>query len=450
MTQFAREFNFDGIVGPSHNYAGLAYGNVASSRHKDTTSNPRAAALEGLEKMRRVAELGVAQAVLPPLRRPRLDFLRKLGFDGGDSDVIDRAAKTAPELLAACYSASSMWTANAATVSPSPDCADGRVHVSVANLTSMLHRAFEAKSTLRNLRWVFGDDFRFAVHGALPPAVALTDEGAANHTRLCSKYGSPGLEIFTYGRSAIRTDLSGPTQYPARQTLEASQAIARRHALEPRQTIFVQQRPEVIDAGVFHNDVIAVGNQNVLICHERAFVDQATTIAQIRQQFEAVCGDELVVIEVCDRDLSLEDAVRSYLFNSQLLSLADGTMALICPHECREIMAASDCLDHILAGDNPIVRAIPLNLRQSMQNGGGPACLRLRVVLNEIQLAAIHPGVIYSAQLHARVETWVKKHYRERLNPADLMDPHLPLEIEAALAELASILQFPPEVMLDA
>ena len=51
----AREFNFDGLVGPSHNYAGLSFGNVASFSNVKSASNPKQAALQGLAKMRALA-----------------------------------------------------------------------------------------------------------------------------------------------------------------------------------------------------------------------------------------------------------------------------------------------------------------------------------------------------------------------------------------------------------
>ncbi len=52
------EINFDGIVGPSHNYAGLSLGNLASARNAGAVSRPRDAALQGLAK-----DLGVSQQV---------------------------------------------------------------------------------------------------------------------------------------------------------------------------------------------------------------------------------------------------------------------------------------------------------------------------------------------------------------------------------------------------
>ncbi|HEY1628343.1 MAG TPA: N-succinylarginine dihydrolase, partial [Tepidisphaeraceae bacterium] len=196
------EINFDGIVGPTHNYAGLSFGNVASMQSKSAVSNPRRAALEGLAKMKFLMDLGVRQAVLPPQERPHLPTLRKLGFAGSDGEILEKVHRKHPALLAAMSSASSMWAANAATVSPSADCGDGRVHFTLANLISNVHRAIETEATSRVLRAIFADEKHFMVHDALPAAVQFADEGAANHVRLCADHASAGVEVFVYGRMA--------------------------------------------------------------------------------------------------------------------------------------------------------------------------------------------------------------------------------------------------------
>lgn len=448
----AREFNFDGIVGPTHNYAGLSYGNVASTTHKNQPSNPRAAALQGLEKMKRVAALGIPQAVLPPLRRPALDFLRNLGYQGTDRQVIEKAGAADPTLVATAFSASSMWTANAATVSPSADCADGRVHLTVANLASTLHRSLEPAATLKVLQFLFHDARHFCVHPPLTPSQGIADEGAANHMRLAARHGQPGLECFVYGRreSADGTQSSAPLQairFPARQTLEASQSVARQHQLTPARTRLIQQNPAAIDAGVFHNDVIAVANENVLFCHEMAFVDQPRLLTELTQQFSQQTGQPLHVVQISNRDLSLESAVKSYLFNSQLVTLPNGKMSLVCPIECYEMEGAKRCIDAILDADNPIDHVEFMNLRQSMQNGGGPACLRLRVVLTQPEAAAMHPGIVFSDALYNQLVGWVTKHYRDRLIPSDLQDPNLVPEVNTAVDALNDILGFPADLL---
>ena len=323
----AFEANFDGLVGPTHNYSGLSFGNIASKNNFGTTANPKLAALQGLAKMKSLTDLGFKQGVLAPLDRPSIESLRRLGFSGSDAEVILAAAKTAPLVLASAQSASSMWSANAATVSPSANTNDGRVHFTPANLNNKFHRSIEHPTTARILKAVFPDAQFFAHHDALPGCPQFGDEGAANHTRFCRHYGERGVEFFVYGASGFNMAVPAPKKFPARQTLEASQAVARLHGLNANNVVFAQQNPEVIDAGVFHNDVIAVGNGNVLFCHESAFLDKRAVIAEISKKF----GSDFVVIQVAAEDVTVDEAVKSYLFNSQLLTRADGSMLLVDP-----------------------------------------------------------------------------------------------------------------------
>ncbi len=438
----AREFNFDGLVGPSHNYAGLSFGNVASFSNVRSSSNPRQAALQGLAKMRELAARGFAQAVMPPQGRPNFRLLRSLGFSGTDADVLARAYREAPVILACAWSAAPMWTANAATVSPSADSLDGRVHFTAANLNNKLHRSEEHVQATRTLRAIFGNSEHFMVHDPLPSVPAFADEGAANHTRFAASHGAAGVEFFVYGRVEFDPSAPAPKKYPARQTLEASQAVARLHGLDPARTVFASQNPDVIDQGVFHNDVIAVGNGNVLFYHEQAFADEGGTLDALRRAL-AVAGTELHPVRVASSQVAVGDAVASYLFNSQLLSKADGRMALVVPHECRENAAVADYLAGLLAGRGPIDELIEFDLRQSMRNGGGPACLRLRVALTDAEAAAMHQGVIMTEALYAQLVAWVERHYRDRIETQDLMDPQLALECAAALEELTRILGLP-------
>ncbi|MFC0398883.1 N-succinylarginine dihydrolase [Paraburkholderia rhizosphaerae] len=435
----ATEANFDGLVGPTHNYAGLSFGNVASLSNEKSVANPKAAAKQGLRKMKQLADLGFRQGVLPPQERPSLRLLRELGFSGADANLIAKVAKEAPELLAAASSASAMWTANAATVSPSADTEDARVHFTPANLCSKLHRAIEHESTRRTLRTIFADESRFAVHEALPGTPALGDEGAANHTRFCSAYGERGVEFFVYGRSEYRRGPE-PKRYPARQTFEASRAVAQRHGLADGTTVFAQQNPDVIDAGVFHNDVIAVGNATTLFCHQLAFAGQSAVYDELRAKL-AARNAAFDVIEVPDARVSVADAVTSYLFNSQLLMRADGTQVLVVPQECRENERVAQYLDDLVSASGPIGEVKVFDLRESMKNGGGPACLRLRVVLTDAEREAVAPGVWIDDRLFGLLDTWIDTHYRDRLAPADLADSQLLNESRTALDELTQILR---------
>lgn len=434
-----REVNFDGLVGPTHNYAGLAHGNVASMRHGGLESNPKEAALQGLAKMKALKDAGYAQGVLPPQQRPDLGALRDLGFSGSNAQLLERAAIDAPQLLRAVCSASSMWTANAATVTPSRDAADGRAHFTPANLQSSFHRFLEPQTTGRVLAAIFRDEARFAHHPALPATPAFSDEGAANHTRLAAAHDDPGVHLYVYGRQAFG-GRSEPKRFPARQTLEASQAVARQHGLSDAQTVFAQQHPEAIDAGVFHNDVIAVGNGPVLLYHEMAFLDEQRTLDELR----AKMATPLIPVRVPMNAVSMDDAVASYLFNSQLLSDPDGSgaMTLVVPGECQENEAVWRTIqDLLLGGNNPINDVVVKDVKQSMRNGGGPACLRLRVVLSEAERAGLSGRVLFDDALYGDLTAWVEKHYRDRLGPEDLADPQLAEETLTALDELTRILQ---------
>lgn len=432
------EANFDGLVGPTHNYAGLAQGNVASAKNAEQPSDPRGAVLQGLAKMKALAELGMAQGVLPPQERPHIPSLKRLGFSGSDAEVLRKAHRDAPGLLAAMASASSMWTANAATVSPGADCADGRVHFTPANLATHLHRAIEPETTARALRAIFADARHFMHHEALPATPQMGDEGAANHTRLCGSYGAPGLELFVYG--AAGEDRPRPQKYPARQTLAASEAVARLHQLDPARCHFAQQKPEVIDQGVFHNDVIAVGNREVLLYHEQAFTDTAALRDWVQRGLRG-SGRDAVLLEIPDGEVPVQDAVHSYLFNSQLICPPDGSMWIVAAHECEEHPRVWAAIQRLVADPaNPIAGVKVFDLRQSMRNGGGPACLRLRVVLDQAQRDAVNPSNWMNQGLYQRLVAWARKHYRDRLVLADLADPALLDESRSALDELTQIL----------
>ncbi|MDE1169003.1 MAG: N-succinylarginine dihydrolase [Pseudomonas sp.] len=436
----AYEVNFDGLVGPTHNYGGLSYGNVASQSNSQQGSNPREAARQGLAKMKALMDMGFQQGVLAPQERPDVAALRKLGFAGSDAQVIERAAREAMPLLVASCSASSMWVANAATVSPSADTADGRVHFTAANLNCKYHRSIEHPTTSRVLGAMFANDQHFAHHAALPAVGQFGDEGAANHTRFCRSYGEAGVEFFVFGRSAFDTRYPAPQKYPARQTLEASQAVARLHGLSDDGVVYAQQNPAVIDQGVFHNDVIAVGNGELLFHHEDAFLDTEAMLGELQAKL-AKRGGNFQSVCVPRAQVAVEDAVRSYLFNSQLLSRADGSMLLIVPEECRANERVWQYLQQLTAQGGPVAEVKVFDLKQSMQNGGGPACLRLRVALNETELAAVNPGVIMTPSLYDTLTVWVDKHYRDRLSESDLADPKLLVECRTALDELTQILK---------
>ncbi len=416
----AQEINFDGLIGPSHNYAGLSLGNIASAGNKGGISRPKAAALQGLAKMRRVMNLGLAQGVLPPHPRPHGDTLAALGFRGTQGQMAAACWRDDPLLFANLFSASAMWTANAGTISPSADTADGKLHVSPANLVSNLHRSREADFTHRLLTKLFADQKHFVVHAALPMAAQFGDEGAANHGRLCASHGAPGIELFVYGENP-------DGRYPARQTLRASAAIARRHLLPPEHQLFIQQSNRAIEAGAFHNDVVSVANGRVLFTHEAAFEKPDDAYAALR----AAMPDVQILI-VPEAEVPLADAIKSYLFNSQLLSLADGSMALILPGEAQEIASTRGYIETLLGRDTPIKAAHFIDVRESMRNGGGPACLRLRVAVTEAEQAALDARFLLTEQKIAALEQAVQQTYPDEIAPEQLGDPALQTQVHAA------------------
>lgn len=431
------EMNFDGLVGPTHNYAGLSEGNVASLTNANECSNPKQAALQGLKKMKALHDMGLAQGVFAPQERPDIYTLRRLGFQGTDGQVLEAAFKASPALLAACCSASTMWTANAATVSPSADTTDNKVHFTAANLANKFHRSLEPTTTSNILRAMFADQQYFVHHQHLNDNEHFGDEGAANHTRLCQDYGQQGIEIFTYGRYAFNRNKPTPVKFPARQTFEASQAIARLHGLPEENAVFVQQNPDVIDQGVFHNDVIGVGNQNVLFYHQQAYLNTSDFVDEVSRKFK---GDKLHFIEVKTDQVSIQDAVNTYLFNTQIVTLNDNSMAVIAPMHCRENKNVYNYLQSVIADDSPIDHVEFFDVNESMKNGGGPACLRLRVAMTDAEIQAVNPACVLTEQLYTTLVSWVNTHYRDRLVVDDLRDPSLLVESRTALDQLTQIL----------
>jgi succinylarginine dihydrolase len=245
-----------------------------------------------------------------------------------------------------------------------------------------------------------------------------------------------GVEIFVYGRSAAETRAG----FPARQTLEACRALARRHGLDAKRTIFARQAVEAIDAGAFHNDVVAVAHEQVLFHHEHAFADKAALYAEIREKAAGLF--EPVFVEVSARNVSLADAVSSYLFNSQLVrEPGAAALTLIAPSEVRENNKTASVVAEMAAAPNAAIGRVEyVEVRESMRNGGGPACLRLRISMNEAERGAMAQGFLLTNALADQLEAWVRAHYREELAPDDLADPALIAETQAALDALTRIL----------
>ncbi len=421
--------NFDGLVGPTHNFAGLGKGNLASMESRGEVAKPRQAALQGLYKMKMLSDLGLKQGILPPHERPDVYTLRQVGFTGTDAQVIEEAFKQAPTLATACYSASSAWAANSATITPSIDSLDGHVHITPANLASRFHRSLETNVTSFSLMGLFAHEEAFTHHEPLPSHPQLGDEGSANQIRLCADYGQLGIHLFTYGCVGFGEGVK-PSRFPARQSLEACQALARLHQLKSERVVYAQQNPELIDAGVFHNDIAAVGNKDVLLYHEKAWIDTPKVIAEL----EAKMGD-LTAVKIA---LPVEELVKSYVLNSQLLSLPSNEMVLIAPVESRGVA------DEIVASTESISRVLYFDLFESMRNGGGPACLSLQAVLTDSELEATNQRLLFGSGLYHELVDWVNRHYRDELSIDDLCDPDLLLETREALDELTELLDLGP------
>lgn len=420
------EVNFDGLIGPSHNYAGLSFGNIASAKNAGGTSRPRAAALQSLGKMRFLMSLGLPQGFLLPHDRPNAPWLRTLGFSGSDAEVCAAAFAADPVLFRNAMSASATWTANAATVSPAPDTADGRVHFTAANLSTMTHRSIEHTETHRQLAIAFADARHFAVHAAVPSKFG--DEGAANFMRLCPSHGENGVEVFVYGEEC-------QGRFPARQDRRASEAVARLNAVND--AIFWPQADAAIQAGAFHNDVVAVANERVLFAHEQAFENREALYADLRRRLP-----EVEIVEVPASAVSLEDAIGSYLFNSQLVTLPSGEMVLVLPKESEENARVKAWLETMLVGNGPIRACHFIDVRESMKNGGGPACLRLRVAVSEAAYAAIDPRFLLDDAKADALERLIETHWPESIAPDELGNPALWETAWEARRGLLKLLEF--------
>jgi succinylarginine dihydrolase len=441
MVDIGYEVNFDGLVGPTHNYSGLSYGNIASMTSQNTPSSPKEAALQGLKKMKFLHDLGLKQGVLPPHERPHLPSLKILGFTGADRTIPEKTYKVNPLLLFNYSSASPMWAANSVTFTPSIDSSSGKAQITPANLSSTRHRTIEAKDTSKILKAIFSNDIFFEHHEPLPYGNIFNDEGSANHTRFCKEYEELGVHLFVYGMRSLEEWAPRPKKFPARQTLEASETIVRSHKIFPERYILAQQSPIAIDAGVFHNDVIAVGERNLFFYHENAFLNSKALIEEIRKKVEQFCDVEMRFIEVPASAIPLQTAVETYLFNSQLVYLSDKSYTLLSPIECRDDGIVFTYLNRLIKDpDNPIRDVHFIDTKESMRNGGGPACLRTRFTFNQNELNNTNPKCLLNDKLYEKLINWIETHYRDRLEPKDLRDPKLVDETQAALNELTHIL----------
>ncbi len=431
------EINIDGIVGPTHHFGGLGVGNIASLEHQQQRSRPRQAALEGLQKAWLVASMGVPQYVFLPPVRPRLEWLRQLGFHGALESQLTESRVSAPRVLSTAFSSAFMWVANAATITAACDSTDGQLHCTPANLISSWHRASEAQERAPQFESLLAKIASKRIHLPLPSIMPLRDEGAANHMRLCDASGRYGFNLFVYGVDEDVLAGTQPGRFVARHTKAASQAIARRHRLQPDCTFFIQQHPRAIDAGAFHNDVVATSCDHMLLHHEFAFVDAASELRRLESAFERTCKMPLLRIQVNETELPLADAVRSYFFNSQIvkpnrdgIEPSNARYVLICPHHCQQVQTAAKLIERLLANDDiPIDEVRFVQLSESMANGGGPACLRLRMMLEESDMSLLNSKMQLTEPLFERLSAAVDRYYPAVLSADDFCNPMFVAEL---------------------
>ncbi|AMV32107.1 N-succinylarginine dihydrolase [Pirellula sp. SH-Sr6A] len=428
-----REFNIDGLIGPTHHFGGLGVGNVASESNRNKIAHPRSAALEGLSKIRKLYELGVPQFYLPPPGRPNWDWMMALGFQSQDAKDWSRCAKQFPSLFSSSLSSSFMWMANAATCSSRVDTTDGIGRLVIANLAASLHRGQESPERHHQLRHLFQRLDTIEVIEALPSLVPLRDEGAANAMRCWNPSNHQGIYVFVFGETyqgITRSIASGETRvqrgvYPSRQTSLASQLIARSLRIPDSRSVFVQQHPQAIDAGVFHNDVIATSHEDFLLLHERAYLDQSTELDRISETFRKECGGELSIFVITEDELPLSEAVATYLFNSQIVTRSDGSWCMFCPIECMTSPAVTQVLQRIQSQEPRLGEIEFVSLRESMANGGGPACLRLRVYASDEEIEQIPLGARIQDESLFYLERLIASEYPDSVQLDDFLDLQL-------------------------
>lgn len=426
------ELQLDGLLAPTHHFGSLSFGNRASMRNRGVASHPRAAAHQALDKMAMVMRLGIPQAVLPPLFRPDIQFLQGCGFSGSPENIIQQCAEQDPYLLSLAGSCAFTWTANCATVIPSTDSEDQRCHFIPANLFTTPHRSLEGQARAQMLRSIFSNEKYFCVHDPLPMSEAVADEGAANHHR-CVGDNNEVCHVFVHSKANGMPLALRAQKFPARQSKEAQFGVARLGQLRSGLSLFATQHPKAIDSGAFHNDVVFAGCGSHLLLHGTTLIDQQAFIAALEHRIPGIH-----IHVVSKRHLTLDEAVSSYLFNGQFLQCAN-TRVLLLPKQCQE-KRPHRVVDQLLSSEF-VHRVEFLDLSESMIGGGGPACLRLRIPLNEDELAAIPQGIVLTEDKLASLKTWVDTHFRTSLSLDELADPQLFHETQAALDALTQLLQ---------
>ena len=320
---------------------------------------------------------------------------------------------------------------NAATFSPSIDSYDQNIHITPANLNSMFHRSIEHEFTKTQLELMFGGIAQ--VHKPIKNISGYGDEGAANHLRVCAQHLMPGFQIFIYGSSAFESHQG----IIARQAEEISQAVSTQHQLDPERVLFLKQNEQAINSGSFHNDIVSLANEEVFIFHQEAFADRVELERVLHHLKEHVKGFH--PIEILSEDISLDDLVSSYLLNSQLITVDNNEMMMLLPEEVHNHPNCMRWLEEIKSS-SPIKHLEFVDIRQSMMNGGGPACLRFKAVVNNDEFDKLNEKFLLSPTKLMDLRALVSKHYRDKLYPEDLLDIKLIQESYTFLDELTQLL----------
>ena len=148
--------------------------------------------------------------------------------------------------------------------------------------------------------------------------------------------------------------------------------------------------------------------------------------------------DNFQFIEISDSEIPLKNIIDSYLLNSQLATNGQNEMMLILPEEVKSYETCMAWLDK-LKQISDIKLYDFVNIKQSMMNGGGPACLRLKVVLDENETKELNQNFLMTSDRLDAIKSLIEREYRDNLHPDDLPDPNLLDESRRVLDELTQI-----------
>ncbi|RAP29346.1 succinylarginine dihydrolase [Candidatus Marinamargulisbacteria bacterium SCGC AG-414-C22] len=425
---------FDAVIGPTYHFGGLSFGNTHSMSHQQQRSYPKKTALEGLHKMQRVSQLGFKQYVLPPQPRQFLSLLKAFGLVGDSTTEIQQFYHDYPKQFSAIFSASAAWVANAFIATPSCDTASQRVHITPANLVSNDHRKLELCYTTQQLQQLFLDSDFFKVNQAVKQS--CPDEGAANMIRLGTL--TQGFYLFVYN---VSQQDPCHTRFPGRQSKEALSFIVKKHGINADRVCYLQQSFRAVDAGVFHNDVIAFGDQDVLVVHEHAYEDQSRMLGMLQDYYNRFYEKPLTIVEIAEKDLSLATAVTTYFFNSQFVKCPNDSYVLICPDTCKEDASIQRVITLLSAQLQAPLQVTYVSVSESLQNGGGPACLRGFVALTDSERHAMNSVYEFTPQCAEKLISFVQSHYPTTLDCADLCDVGMIQECQDIVNQLQLVFE---------